>query len=133
MFRETMRQLALRGTLPKGNPNWHLYTDENANANDLGTRIRHRKEDWTPIGLEHAQSLANAGALIVGSYVNPQGYGHIGFVYPVEAHRGQPLIRDGNIHKDEKGSVIAASSYGAVPASRAFPLHHTAWFRYRHY
>jgi hypothetical protein len=131
MFRETMRQLAVRG----GKPVSPLFTDEYADANELGKRIRRHSEHWIEVSLNDAQSLANQGALVVGSYVNPhpQRPGHLGFIYPVEVHRNEPLIRDANVHRDHKtGKVTAASSYGAVPAGKAFPLQ-TRWFRYRHY
>lgn len=131
MFRETMRQLRSQGVrVPT------TYTDENADANELGKRIRESKHDWIEVALREAQGLANQGTLVVGSYVNPDRTksGHLGFIYPVEVKRSGPLVRDGSIHRNPStGEVKAASSYGAVPAGRAFPIGSTQWFKYRHY
>lgn len=129
LFRETMRQLASAGvSVPDP------YVDEDADANTLGQRIRQYKKDWTKLetSLTEAQTLANEGALVVGSYINKPG--HLGFIYPIDVQGRKPVVRDGNVHKDERtGEIWAASTYGAVPASRAFPLSKTQWFKYRHY
>jgi hypothetical protein len=132
LFRETMRQISLRGRVHVS----HIYTDEGAKANELGTRIRLHTKDWEAVNLKDAQSLANEGALIVGSYVNPDPnrMGHLGFIYPSAVHRGDPLVRDGNIHRNSTtGEIRATSSYGAVPVQRAFGTLPAKWFRYRHY
>lgn len=131
MFRETMRQLSIHGVrIPA------VFSDESANANLLGMRIR-ESSDWIEVPAEQAQYYANHGAIVVGTYINPNRDqpGHIGFVYPVEVKgRNEPLIRDGNIHRTKStGAIIAASSYGASPANKAFVLGKTRWFRYRHY
>lgn len=130
LFRETMRQLASRGTFVGPQ-----FVDEDANANKIGMRIRHSHADWEKIDIQNAQKEANNGAVVVGSYINPTTGepGHLGFVYPAETHRSHPLVRDGNIHKNPATGVVkAASSYGAVPAGTVFPLGHTSWFKYRH-
>jgi hypothetical protein len=70
LFRETMRQLVAEKNQLK------LYGDEDANANELGKRIRaNLLKDWEEIKLEDAQARANQGDLIVGSYVNTGGLG----------------------------------------------------------
>jgi len=130
LFRETMRQLASRGTFVD-----RQFVDENADANEIGRRIRHAHAHWEKIDLQKAQKDANDGAVVVGSYINPTPGepGHLGFVYPAEIHRSHPLVRDGNIHRNKTtGAITGASSYGAVPAGVAFPLGHTSWFKYRH-
>jgi hypothetical protein len=132
-FRETMRQLRTRSQIKVS----AIFIDENANANTLGIRIRHEKGDWKKLeaNIKDLQSMANEGDIIAGSYVNPDPSkpGHLGFIFPADIQRDEPLIRDGNIHKTKTGQVTAASSYGAVPAGKAFPLTHTQWFKYRHY
>ena len=127
-FRETMRQLAKRGLYVSPS-----FTDENANANELGRRIRLPSHQWEEVEKhEDKQKLANDGVLVVGSEVNPAGSGHLGFVYPVARSANPPFIRDGNIHRDKTtGAITAPSSYGAVPAGLAFHLARTKWFKYR--
>jgi hypothetical protein len=133
LFRETMRQVASRGHVHVS----QRYTDENADANELGRRIRLHKTDWEEVGsIEDAQSMATKGSVVVGSYINPiRGHmGHLGFIYPAAVHRTDPLVRDGDIHRNKNtGEIRATSSYGAVPIQRAFGSLPTKWFRYRHY
>jgi hypothetical protein len=130
LFRETMRQIAYRGKVHVPT----LYTDEKeGNANVLGTRIRQHPGDWERItNFKDVQAFADSGRLVVGSYVNSTGSGHLGFIYPSVVHRSEPLVRDGNIHP-QKGGGLATSTYGAVPVHRAFGSHPTMWFKYRHY
>jgi len=123
MFRETMRQLQGGGRrVPSA------YTDENANANTLGQRIRQNKSDWAEVSFDEIQQRANNGELIIGSYINAHGEGHLGFVYPTDIQRSDAFVRDGNIH----GKIRATSTYGAVGVHLAFPVTMTKWFRYRH-
>ena len=132
LFRETMRQISLRGRVHVP----QIYTDECANANELGKRIQSHPNDWEMVSIKDAQSRANEGALIVGSYINPNRgrMGHLAFIYPSVVHRADPLVRDGNIHRNTKtGEIRATSSYGAVPVQRAFGSFPAKWFRYRHY
>jgi hypothetical protein len=126
-----MRQLSLRGRVHVS----RIYTDENAQANELGGRIRSHAKDWEKVDIKDAQFLANEGALIVGSYINPNpdNMGHLGFIYPSVVHRADALVRDGNIHLNKTGEIVATSSYGAVSVQRAFGSLPAKWFRYRHY
>ena len=131
MFRETMRQLRARGV-----PVSQDFVDENANANELASRIEESPE-WEEVDADEAQSLANQGVLVVGTWINPDlsRMGHLAIVYPIDVKRtgtkgSEPLVRDGNIHRN----TGALSSYGTAPASKAFPTiqPQPQWFEYRH-
>jgi|SRR5712671_2037000 len=127
MFRETMRQLSSRGVKVSSS-----YTDENADANELGRRIMHSPGDWIAVPLHEVQALSNEGVVVVGVYLNPNGPGHMAIAYPTEMKNSSPLFRDGNIHRHHGG--VTPSSYGAAPAEKAFynVLGSTRFFKYRH-
>ena len=132
LFRETMRQISLRSgaVRPLKEQVPAFFTDESKDANTLGKRIRSQTPYWERVDLNEAQHLANQGALIVGSYINVNGHGHLGFVYPVELPHQGVMIRDGNIHPN------ATSTYGASSVEATFGrkiLKKTQWFRYRYY
>jgi hypothetical protein len=130
MFRETMRQLAGQGV----RVDLKLFADEGADANKLSKRIRQDRQDWTEVDFRDVQSLANRGVLVIGTYINASGPGHLAIVYPIADESKGPLVRDGNIHRNKQGVVFAASSYGAVPANQSFGplLTQAKWYTYRH-
>lgn len=125
MFRETMRQLFSRGLAVSP-----IFTDENADANELGQRIQ-RNPEWIETQLAQVQSYINQGFPVVGVYINPNGPGHLAMGYPTELRDGRPVFRDGNIHKH---GGITPSSYGAAPAEKVFgrALQSAKFYRYRH-
>jgi hypothetical protein len=120
-----------------------MYVDENRDANHLGFLIRSHISDWTSIDISKAQSIANAGHLVVASLAwpkKPDGTypqsGHLAFVYPVQRSGDTPLLRDGNIHPNVNSGKPGISTYGAVLMSRVFSaedLKRTGWFVYKHY
>ena len=123
MFRETMRFLAAQKV---DVPADFLHGD----ANTLGGKIRTHPNYWAPVGdLDSARALANKGVLVVGTQP-----GHIGIVYPVENGRTELLVRDGNIHPTNRPigfqGKVYPSTYGAVPARKAFIMKQTQWYKY---
>ena len=97
------------------------------NANQIFDAVTAKDSAWQPVSPVKAQVLANAGALAIGVQ-HGSAHGHVVVVTPVVGGTGNhpkdaahgPFVRDGNDHVNEKTGSIAASSWGAVQASRVF-------------
>ena len=90
------------------------------------------------------QEMANSGAVVIGGFKSsdPSGHGHLGFVSPAppgvdltKFSGGGPFVRDGNEHVhanapagEQEQRKYFPSTYGAVKASKAFPLDRTSWY-----
>ncbi len=81
---------------------------------------------WESVNEADVQSLANQGVFVLAVWKNPSGPGHVGVVAPLppdfRPSDRKPYVRDGNLHPtDIEKEPKFHSTYGAVPANKAFP------------
>jgi hypothetical protein len=58
-----------------GYPGW------DGRANAVGRKLT-ESTDWKTVPIDQVQALANKGVLVIGSYINPHGNGHLVTVRP---------------------------------------------------